>query len=133
MAAKNADNQVTGTMEDYDFVTVGDGAAEPETKIVFEVMGDSWTGKYLGMRTLGNADGSYQQARFESLDGSNEKYFTNANYSLREGLKSVRIGSIVRMTWTDEMDTGQASPMRIFQTEVARRRSTARTTSSENS
>jgi hypothetical protein len=105
---------------DNEFVTVSDGQAEAETKVVFEVVGDSFTGDdYLGMRTIPTENGSYQQARFKNGD---EIFFINANYSLRDGLKTVRIHSRVRMTWTDELDTGQELPMRIFKVEVAKRK-----------
>jgi hypothetical protein len=105
-------------MVDDGFVTVSDGQAEQETKIVIDTLGDSFTGKYLGMRDIPTANGSYQQARFE-LDG--DIYFVNANYSLRDGLSKVRTGTVTRFTWTDELDTGQEMPMRIFKVETKRR------------
>lgn len=104
-------------MTEYDFTTVSSGEVIPETKIVFDTIDDSFTGKYLGMRTVPNAEGNYQQARFEN-DG--EIYFVNANHSLREGLAKVRTGSVTRITYTDDLDTGQPQPMRIFKVEVAR-------------
>jgi hypothetical protein len=100
-----------------EFVMVSDGSAEPETKMVFEVFGDQFTGIYLGMRNIPSADGGYQQARFEK-DG--ETFFTNANFSIRDGLKSVRNGAKVRLTYVNDLDTGQASPMRVYTVEVAR-------------
>lgn len=121
----------TGTApQDDEFVTVSDPQnAEPETKIVFDTIGDNFTGIYLGMRDQSNSDGSYKQARFEAVDGSGEVYFTNANYSLRDGLKTVRNGSKVRITYTDDLDTGQASPMRVFKVEVARKNGPVRRSS----
>lgn len=95
--------------------TVSEEGSEEETKIVFDSMGDSFVGKFLGTRQIDNADGNYTQARFEA---NGEVYFTNLGYSLRRGLSNVRVGSLVRVTWTDEQDTGQASPMRIFRVEV---------------
>jgi hypothetical protein len=109
-----------------DFVTVSEGTAEPEIKIVFDTIGDSFTGTYLGSRTMDNQDGSYIQYRFEK---DNEIYFVNANYNLRQGFKTVRAGSKVRITYTDDLDTGQASPMRCFKVEVARKTTANRATS----
>jgi hypothetical protein len=100
-----------------EFVMVSDGTAEPETKIVMEVFGDTFTGNYLGMRNVPSADGGYQQARFES-DG--ETFFINANFSLKDGLKSVRNGAKTRITYVHDLDTGQLSPMRVYTIEVAR-------------
>src|ERR1039458_143637 len=100
-----------------DFVMVSDGQVTPETKIVFEVIGDSFTGMYLGMRSMNNPDGNYQQARFEK-DG--EIFFVNANHSLKDGLKTVRNGAKTRITYANDLDTGQALPMRIYTVEVSR-------------
>lgn len=112
-------------MTEYDFTTVSTGEIVPETKIVFDTIDDSFTGKYLGMREVPNSEGNYKQARF---DDQGDIYFVNANHSLREGLKSVRIGSIVRITYVDDLDTGQAQPMRIFKVEVARAKGVSKAT-----
>lgn len=107
--------------------TVADGTADTaeETKIVFDSVGDEFTGLYLGMRLVEPSDGSspYKQARFQGMpetDAAAELYFTNANHSLREGLKDVRKGTPVRLTFTDEIDTGQASPMKVFRIETGK-------------
>jgi hypothetical protein len=117
---KMAEAKVTAT--DDGFTTVSEGNAEPETKIVMEAIGDNFTGIYLGMRDMpANENGAgYQQARFEAEDGSGEIYFVNANYSLRDGLKTVRKGTVTRFTWTDELDTGNANPMRVYKIETKR-------------
>jgi hypothetical protein len=107
------------TSQEDEFVVVSDGESEPETKIVFDTIGDQFTGEWLGFRHMDNDSGGYQQARF-MLD--NEVYFTNANYSLRNGLKDVRIGAKVRVTFTSETDTGQRNPMRNFTIEVAKQK-----------
>jgi hypothetical protein len=108
--------------QEMTWTTVSDEAAnEPETKIVFDQVGDEFTGKYLGMRMVEPSDPAeqpYRQARFERAEG--ELFFTNTGHSLRTGLKDVRVGSMVRITYTDNLDTGQASPMRIFRVEVGR-------------
>jgi hypothetical protein len=93
---------------------------QPETKIVFDTIGDEFTGKYLGTRTVEPNDPEerpYTQARFETDEGL---FFVNTNHSLRSGMKNVRAGSLVRLTYTDNLDTGQASPMRVFRVEVGR-------------
>lgn len=98
-----------------EFVQISEEITEPETKIVFDTIGDQFTGIYLGMRQQEN----YQQARFQSVD-NDEVFFVNANYSLRNGLKNARPGQKVRITFTSETDTGQPNPMRNFTVEVAR-------------
>lgn len=101
--------------------TVSDPAqTDEETKIVFDTIGDEFIGTYLGMREVdGGENGKYKQARFKAND---ELYFVNANYSLRQGLKDVRIGSLARIEFTSEQDTGQASPMRVFTVQVGTRK-----------
>jgi hypothetical protein len=89
-----------------------------ETKIVFEVIGDVYVGRYLGSRVLSNADGNYTQLRFESVDGG--YYFTNANYSLHKSFTDMRPGTTVRITFVDEKDVGQRSPMRVFRVDTRR-------------
>lgn len=116
---------------EYEFVTVSDGSIEQDNKIILEEIGENFTGKYLGMRSVGSENGSYQQARWIV---ENETYFMNANYSLREGLKGVRIGTITRITKADLMDTGQENPMVVYKVEVARvRRNAAQVTMSNKS
>lgn len=102
-----------------EWTTVSEDAGDPETKIVFDTLGDEFVADiYLGMRELSNEQGSYQQARFEK-DG--EIYFTNANYSLRNGLKNVRSGTgPIKLTFSSETDTGQRNPMRNFTVQVAK-------------
>src|ERR1039457_3404666 len=99
-----------------DFVMVSDGQVTPETKIVFEVIGDSFTGMYLGMRSMNNPDGSYQQARFEK-DG--EIFFVNANHSLKDGLKTVRNGTKTRITYANDRATAEAARVQISTAEPA--------------
>jgi hypothetical protein len=101
--------------------TVSDPAqTTEETKIVFDTIGDEFVGTYLGMREVdGGENGRYKQARFAVGD---DLYFTNANYSLRNGLKDVRPGTLTRVEFTSEQDTGQASPMRVFTVQVASRK-----------
>lgn len=112
------DKTNTPAESEENWVTVSSEDVKPETKMVFEEFGDQFTGTFLGMRELPSLDGPYYQARFSDANG--EIYFTNANYSLRDGLKDVRKNTRVRVTLVAEQDTGQASPMRVYRVEVAR-------------
>lgn len=111
------------------WVTVSSDQEQEETKIVFDTIGDQFIGKFLGTRTIEPSDPSerpYVQARFEGTDG--EVYFTNLGYSLRKGLRDVRAGHMVRVTYSDDLDTGQASPMKVFKVEVSKAPGKARVT-----
>jgi hypothetical protein len=109
-----------------EWTTVAEGTAEPEIKIVLERMGEFFAGTFLGFREMPSNDQGkgYKQARFDEFDGADnptDVYFMNANYSLVEGLKNVRPGTRTRITWTDELDTGQKNLMRVYKVETARR------------
>jgi hypothetical protein len=103
-----------------EWVTVSEDEVD-EVKFTFDALGEELIGEYLGTRNLGNENGTYTQYRFK-LAG--DVYaFVNGNYSLSQGMRPVRIGSMVRITWVDEKDTGQDSLMRIFRVDVARKSS----------
>ena len=111
--------------QEMSWKTVSDPAQTvEETKIIFDTVEDEFIGTYLGMREVdGGENGTYKQARFS--DDNKNLYFVNANYSLRQGLKTVRPGSLVRIEFTSEQDTGQASPMRVFTVQVGTRKAGA--------
>ena len=91
-----------------------------EIKFAFDVIGDELIGTYLGTRDQSNDNGSYTQYRYEDTDDGTV-YFVNGNYSLSAGMRTVRIGSLCRITYVADKDTGQATPMRIYRVDVARR------------
>lgn len=101
-----------------DWQTVSEDETD-ETKIVFDTIGDVFIGEYLGSRVIESEDGKFTQFRFKKGD---EVYFTNAGYSLLRGMQKVRIGQMTRLLFKSERDTGQDSPMRIMQVDVAKRR-----------
>lgn len=111
-------NSPVNPNSDSEWVTVSEDELN-ETKWNFEILGESLTGEYLGSRTLDNRDGAYTQYRFRVGE---DIYFINGNYSLSRGMGNVRTGSLCRITYVTDKDTGQATPMRIFTVEVARRR-----------
>lgn len=90
-----------------------------EDKFQFDMIGEELIGTYLGTRTLSNDNGGYTQYRYELSDG--QYVFVNGNYSLQAGMRNVRIGSLCRVTYIADKDTGQASPMRIYRVDVAKR------------
>jgi hypothetical protein len=108
-------------VSDSDWTTVSDGTEEQiqETKIVFEEINDEFVGYYLGLREIRDRSSQqfYQQARFRDPD-TDEICYMRANHSLKEGLAKVTIGSLTKVTYVDDVDTGQASPMRSFSVAV---------------
>lgn len=99
------------------WTTVSDGTAqpEPETKIIFEEIGDEFVGEFLGYRHLTDRESgqNYSQARFRDTE-TNEICYTRANHSMKEGLDRVAIGSLTKIIYVSDTDTGMPSPMRTF-------------------
>lgn len=105
-----------------------------ETKVVFDTIGDEFIGLYLGMRTQEDEEGKpYSQIRWSVGEGdATEYYFTNATYGLRQAYKAIRPNTMTRTRYTEDLDTGRPTPMKIFKVDVARPRRAGRA-SSENS
>lgn len=105
--------------QEYEFTVVSDAETQEETKIAFEEIGDEFIGEFLGFRELQDRETGqyYVQARLRK-DG--DIYFTRANHSLKGGLNGVKLGTVVKITYAADIDTGQASPMRGFTVAVGR-------------
>ena len=89
---------------------------ESEVQMAFETLGDGFTATYLGMDPR-NANGIVQ-AHFENAATLDNEHvgnaFTNVGRDLENKLNKVPPHRQVRIQWTDNMDTGQASPMRVY-------------------
>lgn len=117
------------------WTTVSDGTVEqePETKIVFEEYNDEFIGEFLGYRHLTDRETgqSYTQARFRDPE-TQEICYTRANHSMKEGLDRVAIGTLTRLVYVTDTDTGMPSPMRTF-TVQAKGRPAAQTAAAQTS
>jgi len=80
-----------------------------EFKFDFTEIGDVFIGRYQGMDPA--TRNGIIVARF-TKDG--EDWFTVAGIDLVKKLKKVPYGKMVRIEWTDNLDTGQDTPMRVF-------------------
>lgn len=88
-----------------------------ETKVTFDDMNEPFIGTYRGHRIIENENGKFTQFLFEE---NGMRYFTNAGWNLIQGMAKVNIGQRVRITWINNRDTGQETPMRIFRVDVAK-------------
>lgn len=90
-----------------------------ESQIVFDTRGDQFIGRFMGMDNLGSSN--IYQAHFEGYGkDAGENYFTNAGYDLRKKLEKVPPKTLVRITYIDDKDTGQAQPMRVYKVDQKR-------------
>jgi hypothetical protein len=85
---------------------------EDGIQIKFDTIGDEFIGEYRGKRTQEMSDGKTMRQDKFAADGV--LYFTNSGFDLKKKLDKVRVGQQVRIQYTEDLDTGQASPMRIF-------------------
>jgi hypothetical protein len=107
--AKDQDNfQTVSNDDDWNNV-------DAESQIVFDTHGDEFIGRYVGMDAP--TPKGIVQAHFEK-DGTS--YFVNAGHDLRQKLAKVPARSLVRIRYTDDLNTGQQTPMRVF--DVAHKR-----------
>ncbi len=116
--AKTEENAVAQT--DWNQVVWDTKVAELGDQIVFENPGeDVFIGQYVGSRIVNQEDGNnFTVLQFIGIDG--KPYQTNAGWKLEDGFMDIEAGSIVRMTYVKDVDTGSPSPMKDFRIEVAR-------------
>lgn len=96
---------------------------ESGLKLAFSNVGESFVGTYVGTQTIHNPkdDTDFDQQQFRDPEGT--LYAINGGFKLREGLKDVAPGAIVRITYMGEIDTGSPSPMKDFRVESRRPKS----------
>jgi hypothetical protein len=105
---------ITAPANDGDWTTVSEDEYD-ETKIVFDTIGDEFVGVYLGPRQVPNEDGEFTQHRFAVGE---DRYFVNGNHSLNQGMRNVAKGTLTRLTYASDRDTGAPSAMKVYRVDV---------------
>lgn len=86
---------------------------ETESQIIFDTFGDVFIGTMNGWSETENG---IPQAHFLNADGA---FFTNCGWSLKDQLKKVQKGKMVRITYvSDQPIPGRDTPMKIFKVAV---------------
>lgn len=83
-----------------------------DKQIILENIGDTFTGVYLGMEPVNYSSGNAGKIAHFEIDGT--PCFINAGRDLQRKLEKVPLKALTRVTWTDNLDTGQDTPMRVF-------------------
>jgi hypothetical protein len=116
-------NQPESQAAEPQWQTVSDETQEDEYKFTFDVIGQSFTGEYIGTRQVPAKDEfgfdtgrTFTQFRFRDENG--QTCFINPLASLRDAMARVRAGNKVRLTYVADKDTGQASMMQLIKVEV---------------
>jgi|SRR5450755_1287490 hypothetical protein len=90
---------------------------ESGTQIVFDTLGDVFVGQFTGARVV-LADGEpFTILSFMGTDG--QAYQTNAGWKLKAGFEDIEPGTIVRVMYVKDVDTGSPTPMKDFRIDVA--------------
>jgi hypothetical protein len=90
---------------------------ETGTQIVFDTIGDTFIGMFTGKRHAVNDGEDFTILTFTGTDG--EAYQTNAGWKLSEGFSDIPSGTIVRIKYVKDVETGSPSPMKDFRVDVA--------------
>jgi hypothetical protein len=116
--AKSDDTSGEMAAMDWDSVQWQTVVEEAGLQIVFNAIGDEFVGQFNGARHAMNGDDEFTILTFRGTDG--EAYQTNAGWKLREGFSDIPAGSIVRIKYVKDVETGGPSPMKDFRIDVAR-------------
>lgn len=84
-----------------------------ETQFTFNSVGDVLIGTLVGWSE--SESNKIPQAHFDTDAG---KMFINCGWSLKMQLKSVKVGTLCRISYMGLQDTGQETPMRIFKVQT---------------
>lgn len=88
-----------------------------EVQIAFETIGDGFIGTYADRDVVGN--NGMVQFHFENVTDLNgnpiaDRAFVNGTRDLVGKFRTIPQRRTVRVKWISEMNTGQATPMRVF-------------------
>lgn len=124
--AKSAESTVDG-VQDSQWITVSAGAETLPTKVVFDSWGDEFIGRYKGPRTVTPGSGDAFTVYIFTQDGTflpdnetPEEFSVSATNALRSGMKKVRPGALVRLTYLDDIDSGNGNFIKNIRIDVAR-------------
>ena len=107
---------------DFEWDTAHEEAAD---QVVFDTIGDEFTGEYLGQEVITFTDKkgeeqSFTQLKFRVRDNL---YGINAGYELREAFKNIPANTVTRVQYVKDVRiTGQESPMKSFRVDTAKSR-----------
>jgi hypothetical protein len=93
---------------------------ENPSTVIFDTIGDQFIGTFerAQMIELPDSGGEeFCQLQFRNADGF---FGINAGYKLSQAFSKIDPGTMCRITYVKDIDTGQPSPMKDFRVEVSR-------------
>jgi hypothetical protein len=96
---------------------------EAPDQVLFDVLGDTFSGVYDGSEEIDPKDEKDPDKRFTQLKFHVEDnhYVINAGYELAQAFATIDQGSTVRIRLVKLVNVGQASPMKSFRVDVAKK------------
>jgi hypothetical protein len=111
---------VTESPEGWEWETVAEGAAN---RVVFDTIGDSFVGKYIGEEHVAlepasdGSDPSFDLYNFRGRDG--ELYAINKSYALEKAMEKVNAGDWCRVTYIKDVKTARKlNDMKDFRVDI---------------
>lgn len=90
---------------------------ETPDKIIFDTFGDCFTGVFQGIQEITPEDAdAFEQAVFRNDEG----LYAIGGYKVLNAMRDVPQGTLTRLTYVKNVDTGQPSPMKDVKVETAR-------------
>jgi len=84
-----------------------------ESQVIFDTIGDTFIGVFQGWtETPGKG---IPQAHFTNDEG---QFFVNCGWSLKQQLREVKKGTLCRLMYVSNQDTGQDTPMMVFRVQT---------------
>jgi hypothetical protein len=93
-------------------------ADETPDRIIFDTLGDQFVGTYEGEMLVDLDDG--EQGKYLTFRNADGYFCTSAGYKLDQAFQKISVGSLVRLTYVKNVDTGQPTPMKDMKVEVAK-------------
>lgn len=106
---------LTSAPDEWEFETVSD---ESPARIVFEKVGETFVGQYVGMEHIQpeNGEDPFDLYVFRGRDGN--LYSLNNSFKIEKGMQDVKPDAWVRVTYVKEIPVKKGNPMKDFKVEV---------------
>lgn len=124
MVARGKESTVESTVDADGWVTVSEGAETLPTKVVFDSWGDEFVGRYKGPKTITPGSGDSFTVYIFNQDGATlpsgepEEFSVGATNAMRTGMKKVRPGSLTRLTYVDDIESGSGNYIKNIRIDV---------------
>ena len=86
--------------------------------VKFDTKGDAMEGTYLRTEVIGKGEDAFEVFVFEHEDDNDGLWSTAASAGLAPLMRDIKPGTYCRVSYLDDRDTGQPSPMKVMKVET---------------